>query len=218
MSELDWRPQKPTKKNTSIISLDKQDNNLNPNDKRPSYLARGLLIFTTQMSAFVIPFAVTTDAGVFTNFAIITTLICISTFSITALRQTNPHADESNKDLVKKELRGSWRFVLWSSMFAQHILYGLLMIFISTEVFSYIVTEKSSELMPYLITAASISSFMLLVILFSLENKFFELSRLTPILNISFIVYLISICIVHYSTDLKQIQWNRDTMYTNLTQ
>jgi amino acid permease len=212
MSELDWRPHKSAKKNSSIISLDKQDNNLNPNDKRPSYLARGLLIFTTQMSAFIIPFAVTTDAGIVTNFAIITTLICISTYSITAFRQVNPHADESNKDLVKKELRGSWRFVLWASMFAQYILYGLLMIFISTEVFSYIVTERSSELMPYLITAASISLFMFLVVLFSLENKFFELSRFTPIVNISFIIYLISICIVHYSSDLKSIEWSRDTM------
>lgn len=212
MSELDWRQEKRQKKAESVISLDKQDNNLNPNNKSVGYLMRGLLIFTTQLSVFIIPFAVSTDAGIVTNMITITVLMVMSTYSISSFRAVNPHMDESNRDIIKKEMQGGWRSILRYSIFVQYVVYGLLMIIISTEIVCFIAVDRSTEIIPYLISVGGISMLMLIVLLLRIENMIFALSRLTPLINISFAFYLIVISILYYVDNLTKITIGWDSV------
>lgn len=211
MSELEWRSEPKAGKNYSLLSLDKQENTLNPSKKNSKYLAWGLLVFTTQISSFIIPFAICTNAGTLTNLLILTTLIVISTYSISALEPDNPHMDYNNMDLLKKVMSGFWIGLLRNAMFLQYVLYGLLLIFISTETISYIAFDNTSEFKYFLICISSIGIAYILIICLNQENRVLKLGRLTPLVNLLFNGYLIMVCIAYYSKYLKSINidWQR---------
>ena len=209
MSELEWeeRGSRRGGSKASVISLDKQDDNLNPNTKKIGYLTRGLLIFTTQLGAFIIPYGLCTDAGLYTNLLIVGVLITISTYSITAFQPDNPHLDVQNKHLVKRELGNSWRTMLRFSMVIQYIIYGLVLIFIAAEIWSFIIFGKEKEIIPYLCCMGGIVVIYIAVISANLENHMFILSRLTPIVNFLFNGYLIVLCLAYYSNNLTKTEF-----------
>lgn len=214
MSELDWDAHGSRKGNSkaSMISLDKQDDNLNPNNKKIGYLTRGLLIFTTQLGAFIIPYGLCTDAGLYTNLLIVGVLITISTYSITAFEPDNPHMDIQNKQLIKKELGNSWRTILRFSMIIQYIVYGLLLIFIAAEIWSFLIFGKEKEIVPYLCCMGGIVVIYIVVISANLENYMFLLSRFTPIVNFLFNGYLIVLCISYYTNNLKRTEFSEKSL------
>ena len=205
MSELEWRSEHKAHKNFSLLSLDKQENTLNPNKKTSKYLAWGLLVFTTQLSAFIIPFAICTDAGTLTNLLILTVLIMISTYSISAFQPDNPHIDYNNMDVIKKVLSSFWISTLRNCMFIQYVLYGLLLIFIATEMISFISFGNLLEFKYFLMSLAIVMVAYTLVIGLNLENKILKLGRLTPLVNLVFSGYLIILCLTYYSTHLTKI-------------
>lgn len=211
-----WKMPEPQKRPGSVISLDKQDNNLSPSTKNPSYLTQSLLIFTTQLSALIIPYTICTDAGIFTNVLVVTILMAISTYSITAFEPDDPNLDIKNYHLIKKELGRNWNNVLKLCQFFQFVGYGLLIIFLTGEVISFIIFDKTASMRYYAGVVIGILILYSLVILFSQENLLFKINRLTPIANILFNLYLITLCIIYYLTDLDKIETHNDRMYSLL--
>jgi hypothetical protein len=212
MSELEWDAQARGGAKSSMISLDKQDDNLNPNNKKIGYLTRGLLIFTTQLGAFIIPYGLCTDAGLYTNVLIVAVLIMLSTYSITAFEPDNLHLDVQNKQLVKRELGNSWRTVLRVSMIVQYIVYGLVLIFLAAEIWSFLIFGKEKDLVPYISCMGGIVVIYIIIISANLENHMFFISRFTPLVNFLFNGYLIVLCLAYYSNNLKQSDFTSKSM------
>lgn len=206
MSELEWRTEKVRPiKNVSLLSLDKQDNSLNPHRKDAGYLVRSLLVFTTQLSVFIIPFAICTDAGTITNLLILTALIVISTYSISAFEPDNPHIDCNNMDLIKKVLSSFWISVLRNTIFLEYVAYGLLLIFLCAETVSFIAFGKDQDWSYYWMAMGGIMVLYICIIGFNLENRILFLGRWTPLINIGFNGYLMVLCFLYYWTDLQSI-------------
>jgi hypothetical protein len=205
MSELDWNTKKSPAKNYSLISLDKQDNALNPNRKEAGYLIRGLLVFTTQLSVFIIPFAICNNAGTASNLIMLACLMLISTYSMSAFEPDNPHLDCDNLDLIKKVLSMFWINILRNALFLEYVAYGLLLVFIAAEVISFIAFGNTVEWTYYLITIGCIGLLYVLVIVTNQENKVLKLGRLTPIINLLFNGYLVVLCLIYYSQDLNRV-------------
>lgn len=205
MSELDWNTKKSPAKNYSLISLDKQDNALNPNRKEAGYLIRGLLVFTTQLSVFIIPFAICNNAGTASNLMMLACLMLISTYSMSAFEPDNPHLDCDNLDLIKKVLSSFWINILRNALFLEYVAYGLLLVFIAAEIISFIVFGNTVEWTYYLITIGCIGLLYVLVIVTNQENKVLKLGRLTPIINLLFNGYLVVLCLIYYSQDLNRV-------------
>lgn len=211
MSELEWRPEPKGQRNYSLLSLDRQENTLSPTRKDAKYLGWGLLVFTTQISALVVPFAICTNAGTVTNLIILLALIFISTYSISAFEPDNPHMEYSNLELIKKELSSFWISLLKNSIAIQYLLYGLLLIFMVSETVSYIIFDNTAEFKYFIITISSIAVLFAIVIFFNQENHILMLGRLTPLVNILFNGYLIVVCLIYYSKYLSEIRidWQR---------
>lgn len=205
MSELDWNTKKSPAKNYSLISLDKQDNALNPNRKEVGYLIRGLLVFTTQLSVFIIPFAICNNAGTASNLIMLACLMLISTYSMSAFEPDNPHLDCDNLDLIKKVLSMFWINILRNALFLEYVAYGLLLVFIAAEIISFIAFGNTVEWTYYLITIGCIGLLYVLVIVTNQENKVLKLGRLTPIINLLFNGYLFVLCLIYYSQDLNRV-------------
>lgn len=211
MSELEWRSEPKVRRNYSLLSLDRQENTLSPAKKDSKYLGWSLLIFTTQVTGFIIPYAICADAGTATNLIILVTLIVISTYSISAFEPDNPHLDDSNLDLLKKVLSNFWIGLLRNCIFIQYVLYGLLLIFIASETFSYIAFDTTTEFKYFIAAMTTIAVFYVVVISFNQENKLLRLGGLTPLVNLLFNAYLAAVCIIYYSKHLTSINidWSR---------
>lgn len=211
MSELEWRSEPKAQKNYSLLSLDRQENILSPSKKNSKHLGWGLLVFTTQISAFIIPFAICTNAGTATNLLILLALILISTYSISAFEPDNPHMDYNNMDLIKKVLSPFWIGFLRNSIFLQYILYGLLLIFIASETLAYIAFSNTTDFKYFIVAISTIAVFFAVIIGFNQENRILMLGRLTPLVNLLYNGYLMLICVIYYTKHLKsvKIDWSR---------
>ena len=121
----------------------------------------------------MIPFIVVSDIGILTNLGILITLVVFSTYTLSALKPDNANLDVENIEMIKKDLGGSWVKLLWFSMSIEFLLYGLLLIFFSVEIMSYVAFDRNSKVEYYLATISVVLVLYLIVIWKNLENQTF---------------------------------------------
>lgn len=210
MSELNFDDSKRINhKVWSVISLDKQENNLNPGTKSPLYLWSTLVMFTCQLSTFVVPFTLYSKAGVFTNFLVVVTLVAISAYSMTSFVPDNKYIDDTNRALVRKELGKGWYKILRFSIFMQYLCYGQVLIYFGAEATSYIVFDKTNDLGLFLYCTGGIALIYVVVILTRLENLVFYISRFSTFVSIIFNAYVIFACLYDNIQNLDSISMEK---------
>lgn len=212
MSELEWQEEKKEKAKT-VIQLDIQENNLAPSTSSELSLSLILVVFTTQLPAFVLPLTLCNATGFFPNLIILTLLIILSTYGVTSFESLDRNNQEvTNSEMVVKELGAGWGRSLRLSTTLQYTLYSLLLIYLASELLTFILFETTTDLTNHLYTFAGLVALYALVVLANQENTIFRLGRLTPVVNTAFAFYLAAASALYCQSHLASFDFSYSRM------